>query len=108
MKIFRILVIAGLAAVWSPLPAGVDQIWSPFDFVVSGALCPQTGDIAGTGSMHMVTRSSTDGNGVVHGGLVGSVKGTATNAAGDKWIFSDVDTLALTARPSSRSPRGFT
>ena len=69
MKIIRLLVIVAMAAVWSPLPAGADQTFTSFDFAVDGALCPQTGDIAGTGKVHVAVRSSADGNGVVHGGL---------------------------------------
>jgi hypothetical protein len=93
MNTLRVLSVAGIAALCLSVIAsgGVDQTWVAFDYAVSGADCPQTGDLTGTLLIHTVSRTTTDGKGVTHVGLTFTAKGTATNSAGDKWIVSDAD-----------------
>ena len=52
---------------------------------------PSAGVITGTGVLTVVIRSTTDGNGGTHVGTTIEGHGTATDATGARWIWSDAD-----------------
>jgi len=52
---------------------------------------PAVGVIKGTGLLTILLRSTTDGNGGTHIGTTIAGHGTATDATGASWIWSDAD-----------------
>jgi hypothetical protein len=93
MKILRILLLAGIATLWTPLRADVVHDSFPFDVTIDASSCPQTGYLVIPAMIDTTTRTSVDDKGQVHFGMDFHARGTGSNANGT-WTLIDNDTFS--------------
>src|SRR5437588_11111888 len=76
MKVLQVLVLTGIATLWTPLRADVVHDSFPFDVIINAADCAQTGDLVIHTDIDTTTRTSVDGKGKVHFGMDFRAHGT--------------------------------
>lgn len=68
--------------------AVTENYWTPVGFVIPGGTCGLNTTVTGTGTFHIVTRSTQDGAGRWHVSFSWNAHGTATGADGSSYRFN--------------------
>lgn len=94
----KTLIFTALVIVFASFPLCAEVVSSnvfPTALVVNPATCPlvppNTGTISGSGVLTITVRMTASPNGGFHVGVHVNGHGTATDANGDQWIWSDAD-----------------
>ena len=66
----------------------IENYWTPVSFTIPANTCGLTTTVTGTGTFHIVTRSTQSGNGKWHVSFSWSAHGTATGADGSTYRFN--------------------